>query len=130
MAVGFERDNREKPETNYDSYKGTWVLVGDGDISSGQVTEVYPNRIVLMPYYAINPQGNRLVHEIVKEGLPCIVPINERTRIRPTSEQNTILYCNYMNRQAQRDLFTKELEFAVKTRGIYLDEDHSDGSGI
>lgn len=128
-TIGFFPEERQV--TDYRDYEGQWVVVGDGDVSVGRAKEVYPNTaIMLMPYYAITPGNDRSFHEIVRTGAPYRVPINERTKIRPTSEELTQQHCDNLNQDIGRELILKRLEFHQKTMGVRLEESFVDGSGI
>ncbi len=129
MAIGFSRTGEESG-VDIDEYLGQWILIIDGDAQSGRLAEFHPDRILLMPYQSVNYHDSKPVWEIQREGLPLMIYKADIKRVRPTSEQSTIEHCNYMNRQTERDLLIKELEFFAKTKGVHLDEDYGDGSGI
>ncbi len=130
--IGFGRydEEVERAGKNYEIYRNNWVSVGDGETVSGMVADICQGDIILMPYHTVTPKGKMLVHTIVREGLPRTVPINERTRIEPTSEKEVLDYCSIINRQIERDLIIKELEFFGKAGGLQLNESYIDGSGI
>ncbi|MDD5699818.1 MAG: hypothetical protein PHH00_01335 [Candidatus Nanoarchaeia archaeon] len=130
MAVGFDRHS-EDGGIDIDKYGGQWVLITDGDAQSGRLAEFHPDRILLMPFQAVNYHNSKPVWEIQREGLPLMIYKADIKRVRPISEQSTVEYCNYMNRQTERDLLIKELEFMAKTKGVVRSgEEYIDGLGI
>ena len=129
MAIGFNKED-EQNGTDIDKYIGQWILIIDGDAQSGKLIEAHPDRILLMPYQAVNYYNSTPVCEIQRRGLPLMIYKADIKRVRPVSEQSSVEYCNYVNRRTHIDTLTKELEFMTKTRGIHLDEVYSEGSGI
>jgi hypothetical protein len=130
--IGFDRgyEKEEKPKVDYESYRNSWVVIGDGEICVGRVDDIHLGGVYLMPYYAIRPINGGDVHEIMREGLPFRIPLNERTRIRPTTEEETLENCRIRNIQTERRLLLEELDFRAKTKGVYKEETFTDGSGI
>lgn len=131
--IGFNREyeKEDNPKRDYESYRNSWVVIGDGEICAGKVDDIYLGGLYLMPYYTVSPINGRDVHRVVREGLPFRIPLNERTRIRPTTEKEAIENCIIRNRHEQRRLILEELDFKARTRGLHLsDETFTDGSGI
>lgn len=131
--IGFNREyeGEPKPKRDYESYKNSWVVIGDGEICVGEVDDIHLGGVYLMPYYAVSPINGRDVHRIVREGEPYRIPLNERTKIRPTTEEEAIENCLIRNKHERRRLILEELEFMTKTKGLHLDDEtFTDGSGI
>jgi hypothetical protein len=130
--IGFDREyeGESKPKIDFESYRDSWVLIGDGDPFAGRVYDINLGGVYLMPYYATKPENGRQVHKIVREGLPFRIPLNERTKIRPTTEEEEKENAVIWNTQEQRRLLLEELDFRMKIRSLHLDGTFTDGSGI
>ncbi len=125
MAIGF---GNEEKEIKFSDYRGNWALISSGNGTfSGKIVKIDYDNISIFPYLMMSPSEE---YKIRREGLPMMIKREGVNWIRQTSEEETLEFCAYSNRQKRIEKFMKERSLQRELSNPTREPSFENGSGI
>jgi len=112
--IGFHSNGTARDDgIDFKSYEGRWVIAdrkGSNPIA-GYLRSVTKDGLLLKPYQIIDFSGGNKNFVIRETGLPLLIEKIEVTGIGETTKDNIQGFCDYNNRETQRDEYKRRADF-------------------